>query len=165
MSMRSLEHSGPRVVRNDGAERVQDGDTSELVLLADAAHTHGTLSINRALLAPGSPGAPVHSHQSTTEAIFVIDGSLDVLVDEDVATLVAGDLVILTPGTVHAFAPTADHAADMLAIFSPGQDRFDYYRLLERLYRGTSTLEELQRVAGTYDNHYAQSVVWQRHRP
>ena len=153
--------STPLVVRAADAERVQDGPTSELVLLADGEHTEGGLTINRALLEVGSPGAPVHRHLSTTECLYVIDGALDVLVDDEVHTLTAGDLAVLTPGTAHAFAPAPGRSADMLAIFAPGQERFAYYRLLERLHRGTATLDELTATASTYDNHYATSTAWE----
>lgn len=153
--------STPLVVRAADAERVQDGPTSELVLLADGEHTEGGLTINRALLEVGSPGAPVHRHLSTTECLYVIDGALDVLVDDEVHTLTAGDLAVLTPGTAHAFAPAPGRSADMLAIFAPGQERFAYYRLLERLHRGTATLDELMATASTYDNHYATSAAWE----
>lgn len=148
------------LVRDRDAERVADGPSSEIVLLADAAHTGGRLTINRAVLEVGSPGAPAHRHESTTEALFVIAGSLDVLVDDEVHALGSGDLVVLAPGTTHAFAPTKGRSADMLAVFTPGQDRFDYYRLLERLHLGTATLDELVAAAPSYDNHYAESAAW-----
>lgn len=154
--------SAPLIVRAADAERVLDGPTSELVLLADGQHTDGGLTINRALLEVGSPGAPVHRHLATTECLYVIDGALDVLVGDAVHTLGAGDLAVLTPGTAHAFAPAKGHRADMLAIFAPGQERFAYYRLLERLHRGTATLDELMATAATYDNHYAESGAWDR---
>jgi quercetin dioxygenase-like cupin family protein len=150
----------PWIQRASDAERVQDGPTSSIVLLADAEHTDGQLTINRAFLEVGSPGAPAHRHLDTTEAIFVISGSLDVLVEEQVHTLVAGDLVVLPPGTAHAFAPSEGHPADMLAVFTPGQDRFEYYRLLERLHLGSATLQDLAATSHRYDNHYTESDVW-----
>ena len=153
----------PWIQRDAEAERVQDGAKSAIVLLADATHTDGKATVNRALLQEGSPGAPAHRHLATTEMIFVISGSLDVLVDDRVQVLGAGDLVVLPPGTTHAFAPTHGCEADMLAIFTPGQDRFEYYRLLERLHRGTATLEELTSTSHLYDNHYAESSAWQTH--
>lgn len=151
----------PWILRGREAERVQDGPTSSIVLLADAEHTGGQATVNRAILEVGSPGAPAHRHLSTTETIFVISGSLDVLVDDEVHTLEADDLVVLPPGTAHAFAPTPGRCADMLAIFTPGQERFEYYRLLERLHRGTASLEELRATSERYDNHYTESEVWQ----
>lgn len=152
----------PHVIRDRDAERVQDGATSEIVLLADGADTQARLTINRAALEIGSPGAPAHTHEHTSEALFVIDGALDVLVGAEIQRLGPGDLAVIPPGVVHAFAPSSGSRADLLAVFTPGQGRFAYYRRLERLYRGSADLAELQATADRYDNHYATSPVWQR---
>ena len=154
----------PWIVRQAEAERVQDGEWSALTLLADGEHTGGALTVNRAALDDGSPGAPPHQHTLATETIVVLGGSLDVLVDDVVTALGAGDLVVLPPGTPHAFAPTQGFSADMLAVYTPGQRRFGYYRLLERLYRGEASLKDLLATSEQYDNHYVESPVWEAAR-
>lgn len=155
----------PWLVRHQTSEKVQDGPTSVIELLADGEHTGEALTVNRARLEVGSPGAPSHLHRSATETIFVIEGSLDVLVGEDVAVLAAGDMVVLPPGTAHAFAPSNGAWADMLAVYTPGQHRFEYYRLLERLFRGEATLDDLTATSDLYDNHYVESAAWQSVHP
>lgn len=152
------------IVRADDAEVVADGPTSTITLLADREHTNGATSINRAYLAAGSPGAPAHRHDHATETIFVIAGSLDVLIDDEVHTLGAGDLVFIAAGTAHAFAPTPGHEADMLAVYTPGQERFAYYRMLEQLHHGEITLADLQATSDRFDNRYVDSEVWRESR-
>lgn len=152
------------IVRGAAAEQVSDGPASTLQLLVDGEHTGGAVTVNRSHLAPGSMGAPAHRHHHASETIFVIDGSLDVLVDDEVHTLTAGDLVHLEPGTAHAFGPTRGHHADMLAYFTPGQERFHYYRMLEQLHLGEITLAELQSTSGRFDNHYVDSPAWRANR-
>ena len=152
------------IVRSTTAERLADGPTSTLTLLVDGEHTTGATTINRAHLAAGSPGAPAHRHENATETIFVISGSLDVLVDNTVHTLLAGDLVFLAAGTAHAFAPTPGLEADMLAIYTPGQERFAYYRMLEQLHLGEVTLADLQATSDRFDNHYVDSPAWRASR-
>ncbi|GAA1822563.1 cupin domain-containing protein [Agromyces salentinus] len=148
------------IVRAATAETLADGPTSSITLLADGEHTAGATTINRAHLALGSPGAPAHRHENATETIFVIDGSLDVLIDDEVHTLTAGDLVFIDSGTAHAFAPTPGSTADMLAIYTPGQERFAYYRMLQQFHLGEITLPELQATSDRFDNHYVDSPVW-----
>lgn len=148
------------IVRADAAERLADGPTSAITLLVDGEHSNGATTINRAHLAAGSPGAPAHRHQHATETIFVIAGSLDVLIDEEVHTLTSGDLVSIAAGTAHAFAPTPGLEADMLAMYTPGQERFAYYRMLEQLHLGEITLPQLQATSDRFDNHYVDSPVW-----
>jgi quercetin dioxygenase-like cupin family protein len=161
----SMISTTPWMIRDVEAEQVKDGEFSVLALLADGEHTAGSLTVNRARLGAGSPGAPSHRHLHATETIFVIGGFLDILVGERVSTLGAGDMVVLPPGTTHAFAPTTGRSADMLAIYTPGQHRFEYYRLLERLYSGDATLEDLRASSDHYDNHYVESPGWQAVHP
>jgi quercetin dioxygenase-like cupin family protein len=148
------------LIRGNTAEQVADGPASTITLLVDGEHTEGSTTMNRAHLATGSPGAPPHRHKHASEAIFVIDGSLDVLLGTEVQTLTAGDVVFIPAGTVHAFAPTSGHSADMLAVFTPGQERFAYYRMLEQLHRGEISLPQLQATSERFDNHYAESPAW-----
>ena len=148
------------IVRATSAEAIADGPLSSITLLADGEHTAGATTINRAFLAAGSPGAPAHRHEHATETIFVIAGSLDVLIDDDIHTLTTGDLVFIDAGTAHAFAPTPGSTADMLAIYTPGQERFAYYRMLQQLHLGEITLADLQATSDRFDNHYVDSPLW-----
>ena len=79
----------------------------------------------------GSAGAPPHRHQRSAELFFVLDGALDVLLEDRIVTLEQGDLLVVPPGVTHAFAPPADRDADVLFVFTPGTARADYYRLLD----------------------------------
>ncbi|WP_446215513.1 cupin domain-containing protein [Micromonospora sp. IBHARD004] len=122
--------------------------------------TGGALTANRATLHRGSPGAPPHLHTSAAESFFVLDGVLDVLVGEEIRTLRRGDLLVVPAGTLHAFAPAAGESADVLVLFTPGIVRFDYYRLLERVYRGEADPAEIGASGERYDNLYVDSPVW-----
>jgi len=90
----------------------------------------------------------------------VLDGSLDVLLDEEIVTVTANDLLVVPAGLRHAFAPTADRTADVLFVYSPAKPRFDYYRLLERFYTGAASVEELTESQERFDNNYEESAVW-----
>ena len=158
-------HAGGYLIRHADSEKLQDGPTSIIELLADGEHTGGALTVNRAQLEVSSPGAPSHRHRNTTETIFVIDGSLDVLLGDDVHVLARGDLIVVPPGVPHAFAPTAGESADMLAVFTPGQRRIEYYRLLERLHRGEATVDDLTATSDLYDNYYVESTTWDSRHP
>ena len=60
----------------------------------------------------------------------------------------------------HAFAPAPGEEADVLVTFTPGIMRFDYYRLLERVYRGEADPEEIGASSEQFDNRYFDSPVW-----
>ncbi|WP_059010706.1 cupin domain-containing protein [Streptomyces specialis] len=150
----------PTVVRAANAEVVADGPSSLIGLLADLPE----VTVNRAGLRAGSPGAPPHFHTRATELFFVLGGSLQALTGEEVVTLGAGDLLVVPPRLPHAFAPAAGEEADLLVVFTPGMDRFDYYRLLERVHLGRAEVAELRATSERFDNHYVDSPAWRRAR-
>ncbi|MCF2532880.1 cupin domain-containing protein [Yinghuangia soli] len=150
------------LVRAQDAEQIQDGATSLITLLADAGATGGALTANKATFKKGSPGAPAHFHTKATEMFFVLEGTMRILVDDEVLTLGKGDFLTVPPTVPHAFAPAPDTEAEMLVVFTPGLHRFDYYRLLERVYRGEATVQEIRDSSEQYDNHYFESPVWQK---
>ncbi|PZS25057.1 MAG: cupin domain-containing protein [Pseudonocardiales bacterium] len=147
------------VVRSADAETLDDGPTSVITLLADRGET-SPVTVNRASLHVGSPGAPAHLHREATELFYVLDGVARILLGEVIHELRPGDFVLVPPGVAHAFAPAASHATELLVTFSGGPPRFDYYRLLERVYRGEATLADIAASGPEFDNHYVDSPVW-----
>lgn len=152
----------PVLVRAYQAEALQDGATSRITLLADSNVTGGALTANRATFQKGSPGAPAHFHTLATEMFFVLSGTMRILIDDEIVTLGQGDLLTVPPTVPHAFAPAPDSEAEMLVVFTPGMDRFDYYRLLERVYQGEASVQDIRDSSERFDNHYFESPVWQQ---
>ncbi|MCD0444518.1 cupin domain-containing protein [Glycomyces sp. A-F 0318] len=152
------------VTRAATAETLAHAQHSVMTLLADASATGGALSVTRSTFPDGGDGAPPHFHTGAAESLFVIAGRLQVLTGDEVVVLEAGDLVSLPAGLPHAFgaAPGAD--ADVLAVFTPAADRFDYYRLLERVTAGEADPAEIPASGERYDNHYVASEAWRRAR-
>ncbi|TDQ45512.1 cupin domain-containing protein [Actinorugispora endophytica] len=162
MSSTNTSTRSPLLVRADDAEVLEDGPTSLITLLADADATGGAVTANRATLRKGSPGAPPHRHTRAAELFFVLDGTLQVLAGEEILTLGAGDFLVVPPNLPHAFAPAPGEEAEVLVAFTPGTERFDYYRLLERVYRGEAEAREIGESSERFDNHYVDSPVWSR---
>ncbi|MGW2402372.1 cupin domain-containing protein [Kitasatospora sp. NPDC001664] len=149
------------LVRAAAAEVLTDAPGSLITLFADSATTGGKVTSNRATFEKGATGAPPHFHTRATEFFFGLDGELDVLLDDRIETLRQGDFLAVPAGTRHAFAPTAGSTADVLVLFTPGMDRFDYYRLLDRVNKGEASWQEIRESGEHYDNHYVESEVWQ----
>jgi mannose-6-phosphate isomerase-like protein (cupin superfamily) len=145
------------LVRADEAEVLP---ASGITLLADATSTGGVLAGNRSFMAEGSDGAPPHFHSGAAELFFVLDGTLDVLLGQELVTVTANDLLVVPAGLPHAFAPAKGASADVLFVYTPSKPRFDYYRLLERLYTGNADVAELTVTQERYDNHYVDSPEW-----
>ncbi|XVQ15511.1 cupin domain-containing protein [Spirillospora sp. CA-255316] len=152
----------PVLVRPENVEVIQDGALSLIGLLADAGETGGALTANKATFRKGSPGAPAHFHTKASEMFFVLDGTMRFLVNDEIVTLGKGGFLTVPPTVPHAFAPAPGSEAELLVVFAPGLHRFDYYRLLERVYRGEATVQDIRDSSQQYDNHYFDSPVWSK---
>ena len=115
----------PVLVRGDEAEHLE---LIGHVLLADSSATGGALSSHRVALGRGADGAVPHRHDNSSELFYILDGALDLLVRDDIVTAHTGDLLVVPPGSAHAFAAHRDSTAEALIMATPGIERFDYFR-------------------------------------
>lgn len=134
---------------------------SGVTLFADTPATDGHLTSHRSVFTPGKEGAPPHLHHEASELFFVISGSLRVLTGAELTTLNEGDFLVVPPNTPHAFEAAGTSDAHVLFVLTNAKPRFDYYRLLERVYRGEADPKELGATSNLYDNHYVDSPTWQ----
>lgn len=151
------------IVREIDAETI-GSPTATGRLLLDSSDTGGALSTLKMTLAKGADGAVPHHHTTSTELFYILDGKARVLAGQEIVTLQAGDVAAVPPLTPHAFAAAPGHTAELLIIVAPGIQRFEYFRLLDRLRRGEATLEELLASQDLYDNHFLDSPAWTRDR-
>lgn len=149
------------VVREADAEILGAGPVTGL-LYADSSTTGGALSSQRIRLLGGAPGATPHHHTTASELFYVIGGAAELLAGERIVTVAAGDLVVVPAGTVHAFAAAADRDADLLIVLTPGVERFEYFRQLQRIATGEAPLESILETQDRYDNHFDPSEIWQQ---
>ncbi|WP_112249000.1 cupin domain-containing protein [Kribbella monticola] len=145
------------LVRSTDAEVLE---ASGVTLLADTPATSGHLTSHRSIFKPGKEGAPPHLHKEASEMFFVLNGSLRVLTGDDLITLGQGDFLVVPPNTAHAFEAAGTTDAEVLFVLTHAKPRFDYYRLLEGVYRGETDPAELAATSDLYDNHYVNSPAW-----
>ena len=131
-------------------------------LYADSSATGGALSSQRITLLHGAAGATPHHHAGSSELFYIISGAAEMLTGERVLTAGEGDLIVVPPGTVHAFAAAHGSDADLLIILTPGVERFEYFRQLQRTAADQAPLESILRTQDRYDNHCDDSPVWQQ---
>jgi mannose-6-phosphate isomerase-like protein (cupin superfamily) len=159
MSMVVPDFSESVIVRSADAEVVGEAPTT-VRLLADGSATGGALSTQRVTLIGGAHGARPHHHARSAELFFMIDGTAQFLAGDEVVTTGRGDLVVVPPGRTHAFAAAHGHNADLLIVITPGVERFEYFRHLERIATGEQPPESLLEVQELYDNYFENSSAW-----
>ncbi len=150
------------VVVREGEAEILGGPPVTGRLYADSSATGGALSSQRITLLRGAAGATPHHHTGSSEVFYVLSGAAEMLTGDRVLTVRGGDLVIVPPGTVHAFAAAPASDADLLIILTPGVERFGYFRHLQRIASGETPLESILGVQDLYDNHFDDSPVWRQ---
>ena len=90
-----------------------------------AAATGGAFSVVEHPLDPGALAAPPHTHASTDEYSFVVEGEIGVLMGEETFRAPAGSYVLKGRGVPHTFWNAGLGPARVLEIISPaGFERY-----------------------------------------
>jgi quercetin dioxygenase-like cupin family protein len=163
MSLVSPSGDGAVIVRAAATE-VVGGPGARVRLLVDGDATGGALTSQQVTLAEGADGAAPHHHAHATELFYVLGGTVQVLAGETVALADVGDVIVVPPHLPHAFAAPPGRDADVLIVLTPGIERFDYFRLLDRLGRGEATIDDLLASQDRFDNHFLDSPAWRAAR-
>jgi mannose-6-phosphate isomerase-like protein (cupin superfamily) len=160
-----LSGPAPVLVRGCDAERLGFPDGSTMTLLADSDATGGVISIHRSVLAAGAAGANPHHHTAVAEVIYVVGGRIDVLVGDEIVQAGEGDLAVIPPGVVHAFAALPDVGAELVIATTPGIERFSLWRRIQRVVTGREPAGDLVAdQASAYDTYADVRPQWDRAR-
>ena len=96
-----------------------------LDFLATGEATGGRYSLFHVFVPAGPPGPLPHRHRHADEFFFVIEGRVEVLVDDAWRPLGPGQFLHVPRGTLHTFRNVTSDAARMLSGFAPsGFERF-----------------------------------------
>jgi quercetin dioxygenase-like cupin family protein len=121
------------VLRFDSGEGVRrEARGSEMWFKALATDTQGRFSLMERTLPPGGRMPPPHSHIGNEEAYFVLDGTVEFRVTDEVFEGTPGTFVLVPAGETHTFGNTSDMPARLLVLHAPGLDR--YFEDLEKLW-------------------------------
>lgn len=82
--------------------------------------TGGRFSMAEYHLPPGFPGPPPHRHRRFEHAWYVLEGMLQVQIDDENHQVGEGAFVYVPSGVAHTFANPGSTAVRMLAIDTPG---------------------------------------------
>jgi quercetin dioxygenase-like cupin family protein len=109
--------TGHSVAPGDGERIWIVGDT--MTLKATGASTGGSLVLLENLTTPGG-GPPPHSHETEDEFWYVLDGTFEIRIGDEVHTLGPGGFAFAPAGVVHNFRNIAETPSRVLVGFTPG---------------------------------------------
>src|ERR1039458_10621419 len=109
--------------RGEGAARyVARG--SVMLFKAVAEQDGGDFSLMERTLPPGGRRPPSHRHVNCSEAYFVLDGRVSVIVENEELTLGPEGFVLVPRGTAHTFGNSGAEEARLLVIHAPATDAY-----------------------------------------
>lgn len=123
-----------------------------------SAATGGAFSVVEHPLEPGALAAPPHTHASTDEYSFVIEGEIEVLMGEETFRARAGSYVLKVRGIPHTFWNPGAAPARVLEIISPASFE-QYFEELAGILSSTPPGEppdfaRIAEMAGRYDTTF-----------
>src|SRR5215212_10140529 len=92
----------------------------EVFLKAKAQQTNGLWSMIEYVLPPSLPGPPPHYHKKTQEMFYVLEGTLQFVLDGKTIDAPSGTLVVVPEGSVHTFKNIYNDKVRFHVWFSPG---------------------------------------------
>jgi len=110
-------HDGYAVAAGEGERVWIVGDT--MTFKATAESTAGSLMLFENLTMPGG-GPPPHVHTREDEFFFVLDGTFEIRIGEELHALGPGGFAYVPRGTVHNFRNTAETPSRLLVGSTPG---------------------------------------------
>jgi quercetin dioxygenase-like cupin family protein len=119
---------------------VSNGETSKLRMVAPGAVTAGRYGLVEYHVAPHSPGAAPHFHQTFSESFYVLSGELTIYAAGAWRPYGPGDYALVHEGGAHGFRNDGDEWASFLILFAPGIARERFFLELAELRRSGRTL-------------------------
>jgi mannose-6-phosphate isomerase-like protein (cupin superfamily) len=95
-----------------------------MLFKALAEQDGGDLSLMERTLPPGGRRPPPHRHTNCSEAYFVLDGLVSVVIEGEELTVGREGFVLVPRGTAHTFGNASAVQARLLVIHAPAMDAY-----------------------------------------
>ena len=97
---------------------------SVMLFKALAEQDGGDLSLMERTLPPSGRRPPAHRHTNCSEAYFVLDGLVSVIVEDQELSVGPEGFVLVPRGTAHTFGNAGSEEARLLVIHAPAMDAY-----------------------------------------
>lgn len=100
---------------------------------ATGSDTHGHVGLFEFTLAPETGGASPHVHKQMTEMFYVVEGEVELVLDDRKQRAQPGSFMHVPENTPHGFSNPGQQPAKLLILFCPADHREDYFKGLAEL--------------------------------
>jgi mannose-6-phosphate isomerase-like protein (cupin superfamily) len=101
-------------------QKITAANGIEISVKAKAHQTNGHWSMIEYLLPHSLPGPPPHFHKKTQEMFYILEGSLQFVLDDKIIDAPSSTLVVVPEGSVHTFRNISKENVRFQVWFSPG---------------------------------------------
>ena len=112
------------VIGRGAGERRYEARGSVMLFKALAEQDDGDFSLMERTLPPGGRRPPPHRHTNCSEAYFVLDGLVSVVVEGQDLSVGREGFVLVPRGTAHTFGNGGTEQARLLVIHAPAMDAY-----------------------------------------
>jgi mannose-6-phosphate isomerase-like protein (cupin superfamily) len=135
-----------------GAGKKGNIAVNEIVFKLGKEQTSGNLGSAETTLYPGFMGAVPHRHKNFDEVCRVLEGTLTIMVGEELFTVEAGGWHLRPRGMVHSFWNSGKVPAKFIELYLPGGHELYMQELTALFVKGrTPKAEEVNAVAQKHD--------------
>jgi len=114
------EHRAYVLAHGEGRVIAVPSAGGRLTMKAEGHQTGGAITLYESRHEPRATGPARHYHERYTELFYVLEGTYEFVLGEEVHLAPAGSTVVIPPGTVHAFRNAADAPGRLLIMVLPG---------------------------------------------
>jgi quercetin dioxygenase-like cupin family protein len=122
----------PLILQPGEGKAVKIG-TSNCTFKITGENTHGHFGLFEFTMEPESQGASPHIHKQLTEIFYVIEGEVELIVDQRRVTAAPGTVLLVPENTPHGFSNSGQTQAKLLIMFCPADKREQYFEGLAKL--------------------------------
>lgn len=110
------------VVESGEEQTFQSPAGEDVILRASGDESGGHYDLLELTIPPGPGITPLHIHHDTEEAMYVLEGELTVLLDEERHVLTPGSYAMAARGVPHTYRNSGDGPARVLFTLMPGNN-------------------------------------------
>ena len=107
--------------------------TSTCTFKVTGKDTHGHFGLFEFVMEPGGEGASPHIHKELTEMFYVVEGEVELILDQRRVTAKPGAFMLVPENTRHCFSNPGQVRSTLLIMFCPADSREQYFEGLAEL--------------------------------